>query len=116
MSDALTEHQATELGRRIVNALRPTPPLADWVPALTGLDHDRAWRIYAQCVDTCEDGLPIATFKRHYRIDLAAEIRSRQMEPTPPPLERCPDFATGRAIAEAARRHERTATDGRDRT
>lgn len=80
---ALTEPQATELAKRIINALRPTPPLDDWVRALTGRNSTRAWRIYQRAVETCEDGLRIATFLRLYDAEVSDERRARAEQTTP---------------------------------
>ena len=85
----LTKDQATELGQRIVNAIRPTPPLADWVEALEGLNTERAWRVYRTLRDQCTNGLNIAQFMAAYREDLQAEKRRRAAYRTPDRCERC---------------------------
>ena len=85
---ALTEPQATELAIRIVNTMRPTPPLQDWVEELTGLNYDRAWAVFRTLRHDSQTGLRIGTFVAAYRDDLDAERRSRPTDP-PPKCEQC---------------------------
>lgn len=78
MTDPLTIEQARELAVRIINTMRPTPPIDDWTEELTGLSHRRAWNTFRKLRTQTEDGLRIATFMRHYRDDLAQERHERE--------------------------------------
>jgi len=86
----MTEDQATTLGRRIVNTLRPTPALAEWVEALMAVPHAAALSAYTELRGECEHGLSIARFLRAIRErDALASAPPRPIAPRPD----CPDCA-----------------------
>lgn len=83
---AVKPEQATELGRRIINALRPTPALREWQEILEPLDFDTALRTFHAFRETSAHGLPIATFLERYqgqRPETTARQRGR-------PRPQCP--------------------------
>jgi hypothetical protein len=99
----LTAPEATELAGRIVNTLRPTPPLTEWVEELTGLNKDRAWRTYRNLRGASEHGLTIGTYVRTYRDDLANERRRKAEDATPDRCGKC--NATGWISATSLEAH-----------
>lgn len=58
--------QATELGKRIINTMRPTPALGEWHEVLVALDFDTALRTFRELRDRLDDGLRIAAFMAAY--------------------------------------------------
>lgn len=111
MTTALDQRTATELAQRIINTMRPTPALVDWVETLTGLNTDRAWRTFRDLRDTTTDGLNIATFRREYDDDLARDRAARAPRPTAPPpvCEQCD--GSGWIEVTDDRRHARHCVD-----
>ena len=83
----LTTEQATELAKRIVNSLRPCPPLAEWVEYLEGKNSARALRVFQHLRDHGPaDGTfkSIAMFAAAYDADLAQERAERARLNEPP--------------------------------
>lgn len=62
----MSPDQATEIGRRIINTMRPTPALPEWVEVLTPLDFDTALRTFRELRDRLDDGLRIAAWLAAY--------------------------------------------------
>ena len=85
----MNNDQATELAKRIINTMRPTPPLVEWVEVLELLDLDTALVTFRHLRDRTDDGLRIATFLTAYQQrDDSATTRERRasdarLQPSP---------------------------------
>lgn len=58
--------QASQLGKRIINTMRPTPALPEWIEVLEPLEFDNALITFRSCRDRSDEGLRIATFLSAY--------------------------------------------------
>lgn len=72
----MSPEQATELGRRIINTMRPTPALPEWQEVLEPLDFDAALMTFRALRDRLDDGLRIGAWH-------AAYTRTTGTGPTP---------------------------------
>lgn len=82
--------QATELGKRIINTMRPTPALVEWQDVLEHLDLDDALLTFKSMRDEVDGGLTIGRFLGAYR----GRVETRRLErdrhrPPPPRCELC---------------------------
>lgn len=78
--------QATQVGRRIVNLYRPTPPLAEWLPVLERRDLDTALRTINDLRESTSS-LDIPTFVTRYDQHARPATTTR---PAGAPDEQCP--------------------------
>jgi hypothetical protein len=78
----MTSDQATELGKRIINTMRPTPALAEWLEVLEPLDFDASLMTFRDLRDRVDDGLRIAAWH-------AAYARTTSPAPSTPGHARC---------------------------
>lgn len=86
----MTPDQALELGRRIVNTCRPTPPLTEWQEVLAPKNHPMAVRAFEYLREhgNAGAGLDIPTYAAKYR-ELVNPASSRTGA-TGAPSEHCP--------------------------
>lgn len=81
----MSPDQATEIGRRIINTMRPTPALTEWVEVLQGQDFDRALRTFRELRDRTDEGLRIGRWMAAYERSgggSATGARARRGEPS----------------------------------
>lgn len=78
----MTPHEATDLAKRIINTMRPTPALREWVEILQPLDPITAAATFRYFRTATADGLAIATFRAQYdRFEVGAARTARAGEP-----------------------------------
>ena len=80
--------QATELGKRVINTMRPTPGLGEWTEVLEPLELDDALVVFRELRDETDGGLTIARYLGTYRARLnarRARIAERAEYTSPPP-------------------------------
>lgn len=62
----MTPDQATELGRRIINTMRPTPAITEWQEVLEPLDFDAALMTFRDLRNRLDEGLRIGAWHAAY--------------------------------------------------
>lgn len=72
-----------ELGRRIVNTMRPTPALTEWVEVLEPLDFDSALLTFRDLRDRLDEGLRIAAYRAAYDRTTAPSAPGRRARRDP---------------------------------
>lgn len=96
--------QATELAKRIINTMRPTPALPEWVEVLQPLDLDEALVTFKILRDGTDGGMTIGRYLGSYRGRLEARREARRFEAPPPHCELCDGTGWVDAPAELAHR------------
>jgi hypothetical protein len=81
--------QAAALGKRVINTMRPTPALPEWVEVLEPLDFDAALRTFRALRDRLDEGLRIATFLTAYGRATGSSARAQTRREPDPDCARC---------------------------
>lgn len=86
----MTPEQANELGKRIINTMRPTPALIEWTEVLEPLDFDQALLTFRDLRERTDDGLRIARFLAAYRRRTDPDLAAPARHAARPTTEDCP--------------------------
>lgn len=84
----MSPEQATELGRRIINTMRPTPALPEWLDVLQPLDFDAALMTFRELRDRLDEGLRIGAWHAAYARTTGTATPGRRA-PRRDPSEHC---------------------------
>lgn len=85
----MSPEQATELGRRIINTMRPTPALIEWQEVLAPLDFDSALMTFRDLRGRVDDGLRVAAYLAAYQRTTAPAPPGGRRRPADETCEHC---------------------------